>query len=618
MQVVALRNEGITAANNSVDFAELFLSLSFFIIVAAILLIVLIYTLHTEKRSKEIAILNSLGFQRRIILKIWLFETLTVIITGSIIGALLGIIYNQGLITGLNTIWNNAIHTNMLNVHIKPTSIAIGAVSSIFIASASVYLVIRKKLKKPIAELVKGNKTAAKSTSQFTSYTVLGASSMLVVISLITSARENAAMYLSAAALFLLGSIMLIFSLMKNTKPTGHPPRLSLFFLALKNLKSNKTRSISVISLLAIGTFTIILTGAYRKTFYGSENLRNSGTGGYLLWAETTSAVPYNLNSPSGKSNLNIQNSNDLDSVTFIQFMSINGDDASCLNLNQAQRPRILAVNASEFDDCKAFSFASLLKSASTEHPWLELDKKNESNVFPAYADQTVIQYGLKKKLGDTLEYTNEKGSTFKLVLTGGLDNSIFQGNILISEKIFREQYPSSGGSKAMLIDAPRHKQKLVSKILEQSLVDYGIEVSPTSQRLATFNSVENTYLSVFMALSGLGLLIGTIGLGIVLLRNIADRKHELSLLIAIGYRRQQIFRLVYIENFILLASGMLIGIIAAIVGILPSLLSPSYSIQVNFLIILIAFVFISGAIWIYLPLKMALKGSLIEGLRKG
>jgi ABC-type antimicrobial peptide transport system permease subunit len=247
----------------------------------------------------------------------------------------------------------------------------------------------------------------------------------------------------------------------------------------------------------------------------------------------------------------------------------------------------------------------------------LELEKKYSENIYPAFADQTVIQYGLKKNIGDTLVYVNEMGKTFKLILAGGLNNSIFQGKILISENVFRKQYPSSGGSKIMLIDAPQKKQKIISNILEQSLIDYGIEVTPTSQRLATFNSVENTYLSVFMALSGLGFLIGTIGLGIVLLRSINERKQELALLSSVGYTRKRVFILVYMENFILLASGMFIGVFAAIVGILPSLLSPSFSIQGGFLIFLIGIIFTSGALWIYFPLKFALHSPLIQALRK-
>ncbi len=615
LQIIATQYEGNSAANNAVNFAELFLSLSFFIIAAAILLLVLIFIHHVEKRSGEVALLSGLGFQRKTIQFIWFMEPTLVIILGSVLGSVLGILYNYGLLAGLNSIWNDAVHSSILEIFIKPSTLLMGATISIVTVSISIFFVVRRKLRQPIAGLVK-NQVNSTSKSIHTkgfigklfSYTALIGALALVGVSFFTSGFENAGMYLSAAGLFLIGSILFTYHYSEINKKTSGDAAPGTFQLALKNVQRNKTQSIAVISLLAIGTFTLILTGAYRKTFYGSENLRNSGTGGYLLWANTTSIIPYNLNSRDGKSHLNTTTENDLDSVRFLQFQSLEGDDASCLNLNQPQRPKILAVNTREFDSCGAFSFAKLLKQVPEEHPWKELDKTYDNNVFSAFADQTVIQYGLKKSIGDTLVYLNEMGNPFKLILAGGLNNSIFQGNILISDQVFREQFPSTGGSKIMLIDAPSHKQELVTKILEQSLIDYGMDVTSTSQRLATFNSVTNTYLSVFMALSGLGFLIGTMGLGIVLLRNIVERKHELALLTALGFNRKQLFRLVYMENFMLLATGMFIGILAALVGILPSLLSPSFSIQGGFLMMLIGLIFISGALWIYFPLRIALK----------
>jgi ABC-type antimicrobial peptide transport system permease subunit len=90
------------------------------------------------------------------------------------------------------------------------------------------------------------------------------------------------------------------------------------------------------------------------------------------------------------------------------------------------------------------------------------------------------------------------------------------------------------------------------------------------------------------MALSGLGFLIGTIGLGIVLVRNVQDRKRELALMLAVGYSKRQLFRLVFTENLYLLAAGWGIGMLAALMGILPSLFSPSFDLQGGFTFVVI------------------------------
>jgi ABC-type lipoprotein release transport system permease subunit len=61
----------------------------------------------------------------------------------------------------------------------------------------------------------------------------------------------------------------------------------------------------------------------------------------------------------------------------------------------------------------------------------------------------------------------------------------------------------------------------------------------PTEERLANFHRVENTYLSTFQMLGGLGLILGTLGMAAVLLRNVLERRRELALLRAVGLRLQ-------------------------------------------------------------------------------
>ena len=53
--------------------------------------------------------------------------------------------------------------------------------------------------------------------------------------------------------------------------------------------------------------------------------------------------------------------------------------------------------------------------------------------------------------------------------------------------------------------------------------------------------------------LGGLGLVLGTLGLGAVLLRNVLERRRELALLRALGYRRADFFAMVMAENILLL-----------------------------------------------------------------
>jgi len=439
----------------------------------------------------------------------------------------------------------------------------------------------------------------------------------IVFFSLISMGEVNAEMFLSAGGLFLLGCVALYNWWLRVVRDRMHTTPLSLVQLALKNAGRNKNRSLTTIVLLALGTFSIIITGANRKTFYGIENLRPSGTGGFQFWAETTLPIQYNLNTPSGRTKFGFDNDDALADVDFIQIHSLAGDDASCLNLNQVQRPRILGIKPEAFDNRGAFSFISQIDGISKEHTWLELKRRFGDGIVPAIADQTVITWGLKKAVGDTLVYLNESGKRIKLLLIAGLDNSIFQGNLLMADSLFIQNFPSTSGSRIMLVDVPSAKQEQLLQLLSSSLTDYGIDITPTTTRLAEFNSVENTYLTVFMVLGGLGVIIGTFGLGVVLLRNTLERRSEIALMMAIGYRKKQIFKLIFIENLFLLVLGLLCGIASAFIGILPSILSPAFTMPGSFVSLLVAAVFVSGVVWIYFPTRNALKGNIIRALRE-
>ena len=624
LQFRPVRNEGLGAVKNAVDFGELFLSLSFFVIAAGVLLTALLFSLHIASRNREGGVLAAIGFSRKQIVKFRMLEALLVIITGSVAGTFAGIFYNKGIMLGLNSVWQDVVRTTSLWIYIDPMTLFTGAISGILIAFASIFFITRRKLQNPIKALVSKSESQKMSSSK-SKYFVntmlvilgLGSAFALVIFSLLNNVSQNSGLFLPAGGLFLVGLLALIYRLLAVAGNKFHDTPMSVWQLGLKNAGRNKAASLSTITLLALGTFTIIITGANQQTFYGASNNPASGTGGFQFWAETSVPLIYDLNSAAGKEKYGLEDEPVLDGVNFVQFHNLQGDDASCLNLNQVNQPQILGVDATLFDQRKSFSFASLMDGVDEAHPWLTLNHTTESNIIPAFADQTVITWGLMKKVGDTLNYHNEQGEEIKLLLAGGLKNSIFQGNILVADSIFLSNFPSTSGSEIMLVDAPSTAEKEITDLLEYRLMDYGIELTPGTTRLATFNSVTNTYLSVFMILGGLGVLLGTIGLGIVLLRNIHERKSELTLISALGFQKAKIVKLVFFENFLLLIAGIVAGIFSALIGTLPTLLSPSFQMNFMFVSLLVLAVFMSGLLWIYFPARQSLKKFSIRDLQE-
>ena len=143
-----------------------------------------------------------------------------------------------------------------------------------------------------------------------------------------------------------------------------------------------------------------------------------------------------------------------------------------------------------------------------------------------------------------------------------------------MADKSFVQSFPSEAGFRFFLIDATEKDQAAISAALEDRLSDFGFDAMPTSERLASFHRVENTYLSTFQMLGGLGLLLGTLGMAAVLLRNILERRRELALLRAVGYNSAHFSIMITAENALLLFSGLAIGIIAASLAIIPVLIA--------------------------------------------
>ncbi len=613
MRFIPIRTQGYKAVENAVDFGGLFLSLSFFVIAGALILFLIILKLSIIARHKEFAIFKSIGFSNALIFKIKIFEISLIIFLGNFFGSFIGIYYTKLLLFGMNTIWNDIVRTDTISIHILPKTIIIAILTSFLVSVSIVLLTLRKQLKQYFfniqTDLVKTKKYIFVNLLSYLTIT------LFVIISgylYKTSSFENTTLFLINGSLILTFFTLFAFLHFSKIQRKRTTKMQTINNLIIKNLTLNKTRNISIILLLALGTFSIVVTSSNRRTFLMENMKKTYGTGGYEYWIELTKSIEYDLNSFEGKKQYNIQE-NELKNTQFYQFSRLEGDDASCLNLNQVSNPAILGINSKKFASEGAFSFAQILNGV--ENSWNLLNQNFGKNTYPAIADQTVITWGLMKSIGDTLHYTSEKGDTLHFILAAGLNSSVFQGHLLISDSIFKIHFPSSEGTKIMLINYDNQDLKKLENLLTEKFIDHGIEISNTQKRLTEFNSVTNTYLTIFMILGSLGVLIATFGLGLIILRSILERKYEIGLLLALGFTQKMIFKILIYENIILLFLGILIGSISGFIAIVPSVATQNLSASWLFVILSIGTIALNGFIWIYSVAKISLNQNIIKVL---
>ncbi len=618
MIFLPVREQGLRSSAESTDFGQLFLGLSFFIVVAALLLTGLLFVFGVEFRSAETGLYLALGFNKGQVKKLILGEGVLIAIFGSVVGTILGVLYNQFVLFGLSTLWKGAIGTSALRLNIQLPTILIGAFSGIVVSIFSMWLTIRKLHAVPINELQKsmGYIHPVKSGRIKINYLLIALSFIGVIIILLMTdpgrGKEAAGAFFGAGSLLLIGGIVLSNVLFIRSDKPKSLAKISIPGLGFRNVSRKRGRSLATIGILACGIFIVVAVGANRHSPVHDAGQRDSGTGGFALYGETSIPFVGDLNSEKERHQIGIEEGAD----SFVQMRLREGEDASCLNLNRVQSPKILGVKPDEFSNRGAFSFVKFSEEVDTNNPWLVLNQKFDNNTIPAIADQTVIVWGLGKSVGDTLVYRDENGKQLNLKLVGGLANSVFQGHVIVSEKALVQAFPSNSGYRVFLVDAPSKKSNTISDNLSWALSDYGIQLSTTAERLAAFNTIENTYLSIFLALGGLGLILGSIGMGVVVMRNILERRNELALLSAVGFRSKSIRLLLVSEYWVLLVIGLIIGVLTAGISALPAILSPGTEIPYSTIVFLIAAILISGGFWPLLATKFAGRRNILGDLR--
>jgi hypothetical protein len=424
----------------------------------------------------------------------------------------------------------------------------------------------------------------------------------------------------ATAAFFGAGSLMLGSALafewrwLLRRSGVGRPGG-GVVWLAFRNASHRPGRSLLCIALIAFATFVIVAVGAFRREAQAFGSDRRSGTGGYALVAETLLPIHHDPNHARGREALNLGGPL-LEGVAFARFRLRPGEDASCLNLYRPQDPRVLGVTP-EFAREGRFAFQASLAATSEEkaNPWLLLERDAGDGAIPAIADATSLSYVLHRRLGDELVLRPEGRAPIRLRFVAALRDSLFQSEVLIGERAFLAAFPDVEGYRVMLADAPAGASG-VSRELESRLADFGLDAVDAAVRLQGFHRVENTYLATFEMLGALGLLLGTIGLASVLLRNALERRRELALLRAVGYRPDHLTLLVTAENALLLALGLATGAACAIVAIAPAVAGRGGRFPAASLLGLLAAVLLAGLAASRLAAAVVRRAPLLSALR--
>lgn len=635
-----VKRQGLLAAQGTTDFNQLFLGFSFFIIAAAIMLVALLFRLGIERRASEVGTLVAGGFSLSRVRLLLLAEGVAVALAGGIVGLALGVAYAWLMLAGLRSPnwWLAAVSTPFLQLYINLGSLAVGYASGVITCSLAITWALWRMSKTPVRRLL-ANEAAdggaltrrRTSLSRALGWTALAAAVGTAYLARTLAGEAQAGAFFGSGALVLTALLSLCWARLRAGETGALVVRgtRGISRLALRNGARNPGRSTLTIGLVGSAIFLIIAVSAFRLDVPNTAG-RDSGGGGFTLYAQSDQPLYYDLNTAAGRAELGFSSADEkrLTGHQIIPLRVKAGDDASCLNLYQPRQPRILGV-PSALVDRGGFSWAANSAATAEEraNPWLLLEKPlprrgDETARVPVVLDAATAAYSLHlggefgNPLGATYQVADGQGGAITLEVVGLLKNSIFQGDLLLAETALLKYFPVISGYQYFLIDAPPAEASGVETDLERTLGDFGFDVESTRRRLEELSAVQNTYLSTFQSLGGLGLLLGTLGLAVVQFRNVLERRGELALMRAAGFRRAMLARMVMTENALLLLAGLTVGLLAALVAVWPHVASGGASLPWQSLAITLALVLLVGLAAGLAAVRATLATPLLPALR--
>lgn len=625
--LVPVREQGTEASRGATDFGLYFLYFSFFLLASSLVLIVLLFRLGVERRLPQIGLLLACGWPRKRVTSLLVGEAGTVAFLGALVGAAAGLAYAAGMIELLTGAWGGAVAGAFavsgggsagppLELFARWQSVVSGAFGGLEMAALSSWWTARRLVGRAPRALLAGDLSEESDAAAWlpapeasvdaglppeglapergsirrrsrptAAAASAGAAILLAVLTGLGAIPEvggffGAGALLLGAALFAARSLLRARSSAAGGGPPSRPPLSGVRGLAFRASSFRPGRSLASMAMIAFAAFLLVAVESFRKG--GGSGSLPAGAGGFLALTETVFGTPWDPTGPEGREALNLPE--DLGGFRLTPLRLAGEEDASCLNLYRPDRPRVVGAPR-RFAEENRFPFAAHLGETPEEEesPWRLLWRGREaSDPIPVVGDQNSMTYVLKWPIGETRSVAlGPGGAPVRLRLVATLWDSIFQGELLMAEEDLLRHLPSDDGYRVFLVEeaggaapagAAPGREEAAAALLAGALADYGAVSTTTRARLAAFHRVENAYLSTFQALGGLGLLLGTFGLGAALFRSASERRREWALLAAAGYRKRDFWAMGFWENALLLGGGLAAGAAAALVAVFPVL----------------------------------------------
>lgn len=584
--IIPIRQQQLAASSGTTPFDGLFLSLSFFVILAAVMLIAMLFRLGLTQRMTQFGTLLAVGWTPKRVAGLVLREGLLVAAAGVVLGVVGGFIYAWVVLWALRSLWVGAVTVPFLTFHWTLQSLFIGSFAGWGVAALTLWKTARWLTHLDAQDLLSRrdtDKMADRRTGRGRLPLLAGCLGCFAVgvgaLGATAAGQIAAGAFVGGGMLLLIAALLFIYASLRSPSRLATTTRQDSFTfrqLISRNASRHPLRSTMTIGLMATAAFLIMAISAFRLQ-PGTE-----GTGGFTLIGQSSQTLSKDLRQTQVRSEMLGPDARLLTETTIAPLRLRRGQDASCNNLYKATRPTVVGVPESfsklfvtSSAGLPGFQWAAYAEVPAGQSPWdaLEVDAKGtENDPIPVVIDQNTAMWSLQmmKGVGEIRAFEYEPGKLTYFRVVGLLANSMLQGKLLIGENNFEQIFPDISGYQYFLIAVDDSRSDKVASVLENRLGDIGMDVMDANRVLSTMLAVQNTYLRTFQSLGALGLLLGTIGLAVAQMRSVLERRQELAVMRAIGFSRRRLVSVVMGETATLLLLGIGCGAVCAVLAVLP------------------------------------------------
>ncbi len=612
-----VKRVGIDQATTQADqLSQLFIVLSSFSIVSGLLLIVSIFVMLAEERKTEMGISRALGMRRRNLVQAFVLEGFIYALVSAALGALVGVAVGATIIWVFSLIFEGL--GEYIVISILPSSLAlafgVGALltlgtivlTSWYVSRLNIVRAIRdipepiprrsswKQLLLGTLAVVLGLLLSLLAFVQVSSLDLaMGISLVVLGITTLLLRRVNQRVLLTLAGSFIvvwlvqpytiihggqvqilgfivvgillvLGGVLIV---MANSEAllaalTAMVRRgrklLPVVRTAVAYPMNKRFRTGMNIAMFALIIFTITTLAMFQSLFTtGVTTFTQEFSGGYDIVGFSNPQLRVQDFSAKLSADATLARG-----VAYHEELVMGRALARSDQMNHSIGYNIIGING-DFVARNRFTFYALAPGYATaevawravlENPNLAVvDRTTEAQNFGPAIDLPIT-------LGGTVRLASPGGAAREVTIIGVLDQPLTRA-VYTAPEVSRDLLNLTTPSLFYFKVAEGQDATALAKGLEKDFLDINLQTLVFADLI---QQIIRNNLSFFQLLQGflaLGLIVGVAGLGVVTLRNVAERKNVMGALRALGFRRSMVLGAFLLENSFVALLGIALGV---------------------------------------------------------